>query len=318
MKRSIFILLFLLFAGCKKSSYITKLYFTMGTTLEITLPANYITYADSIYSIFERLDSLFHPLDSTSDVNRINAYSGKWVQVAMETAECIRKSNELSKLTNGEFDITIGKIVDLWRFEEEGHFRRPKEDTIKKYQRFVDYRVIKVDGDSVFIGKGQKITLSGIAKGYALDLVKRYLISKRINSAIINAGGDMLIMGKKGRNLWRIGIQSPWKKEVFTILEVKDKFVATSGNYVRYLKRGDTVFSHIFNPKTGEPLRYKRLSVTIISDTGYVADGLATALSVMEREQSFRIANSLGVGFIGIYDNDTIINELAKEYIATK
>ncbi len=290
----------------------------MGTTLEVIIPLRYTIYADSVYSIFRKLDSLFHPTAPYSDVSRINKHSGEWVHVANETADCIRKSLILSELTDGEFDITVGTVVDLWHFEEEGHYKRPSQDTIKKYRKLVNYRLIRVDGDSVFIKRGQKITLSGIAKGYALDLVKRFLKERGVNSAIVNAGGDMLVLGKKGNELWRVGIQSPWEKGVFMTLGVSDRFVATSGNYVRYVKKGDTTFTHIFNPKTGMPLEYKKLSVTVIADSGYIADGLATALSVLGRKRSFEIADRLKVGLIGMYDGDTVINEVARKYIAEK
>ena len=290
----------------------------MGTTLEVTLPSSDVSYADSVFAIFMRLDSLFHPTKPISDVSRINTHSGSWVHVAKETADCIKKSLILSELTEGEFDITVGRMVDLWHFEEEGHYRRPLQDTIKKYKKLVNYRLVKVEGDSVFIAKGQKITLSGIAKGYALDLAKRYLVSKGINSAIINAGGDMFVLGRKGKDMWRVGIQSPWEKGAFMALEVENKFVATSGNYVRYVKEGDTTFTHIFNPKTGMPLEYNKLSVTVIADSGYIADGLATAFSVLGKKESFNIADKLNVGLIGIYDRDTVINNIARRYIATQ
>ena len=287
----------------------------MGTVLEVTLPSSKLQYADSVYAIFNKLDSLFHPTKKTSDVFRINENAGRWTKVAKETADCVKKSLILSEETKGAFDITVGKMVNLWHFEEEGKYTKPPQDTIEKYKLFVDYRRVKAEGDSVFIGKGQEITLSGIAKGYALDLVRGYLLKKGITSGIVNAGGDMLILGKKHKKAWMIGIQKPWDKGVFMVLDVKDKFVATSGNYVRYLKENDTTYTHIFNPKTGIPLEYKKLSVTVISDSGYIADGLATALSVMGKDEGLKLANRLKLGLVGIYDEDTVINYIAKKYI---
>ncbi len=287
----------------------------MGTVLEITLPENESQYADSIYTIFKRLDYLFHPTNPSSDVSRINKNSGRWVHVAKETADCIKKSLIVSRLTDGDFDITIGKLIQLWHFEQEGKYTIPPEDSINKYRVFVDYRKVKVDGDSVFIGKGQSITLSGIAKGYALDLVREHLSKWGIKSCIINAGGDMLILGEKNGNKWRIGIQSPWENGYLKVLDIKNKFVATSGNYVRYIKKQDTLFTHIFNPLTGQPLEYKKLSVTVIADSGYLADGLATALSVLGKDRAIKLADSLNVGLVAVYDEDTVINSLASLYV---
>ncbi len=317
MRKKLFLLIPLLFyAGCKKTPKYTKdLYFTMGTTLVVTMPKTQHQYADSIYAIFQRIDSLFHPTRPTSDVAKINSNSGKWVKVAHETADCIKKSLKISALTDGEFDITVGKLVSLWHFEQEGKYRIPPKDSIKKYRSFVDYRKVKVKGDSVFVAKGQRITLSGIAKGYALDLAKTYLEQKGVSSCIINAGGDMLALGKKGSSPWRIGIQSPWEKSYFKVLDVENKFVATSGNYVRFIKEKDTLFTHIFNPLTGEPLEYKKLSVTIIADSGYIADAFATALSVLGKDASLKMSKDLHVGLIAIYDSDTVINPIAMPYV---
>ena len=316
MNKSVALLLLIFILGCSRTQRYTKhLYFTMGTVLEVTIPEQQSQFADSIYSIFHHLDFLFHPTNPSSDVSKINRNSGTWVRVSKETADCIKKSLELSQLTNGEFDITIGKLVGLWHFEEEGKYIVPQKDSIEKYRKLVNYRKVKVKGDSVFIGRGQRITLSGIAKGYALDIVKKHLAKWGISSCIINAGGDMLVLGTKGGSPWRIGIQSPWGDGYFKIIEVKDRFVATSGNYVRYIKKQDTLFTHIFNPMTGEPLEYKKLSVTIIAQSGYLADGLATALSAIGEKKAVELADSLGVGLIAVYDNDTVVNSIALQYV---
>ncbi len=309
-------LLIAIFQGCKKNKkYVKHLYLTMGTVLVVTIPENESQYADSIYQIFKRLDHLFHPNRPSSDVSRINQNSGRWVHVAKETADCIKKALVVSRLTHGAFDITIGKLVQLWHFEQEGKYAIPPKDSIQKYKKYVDYRKIKVDGDSVFIEKGQSITLSGIAKGYALDLVKDYLKKHKVSSCLVNAGGDLLILGKRNGKKWRIGIQSPWENSYIKIIDVKDKFVATSGNYTRYLRKNDSIFAHIFNPLTGEPLKYRKLSITVIADSGYLADGLATAISVLGKKEAKDLADSLKVGLIAVFDTDTVINSVASFYV---
>lgn len=248
--------------------------FLLGTVCEITvISPNKQTAEKAIENAYKKIELIericgYKP---DSEVSKINANSGKQpVKVSPKIIEVIELAIKTGDLTNGAFDITIAPVISLWGFKKEIQ-RVPSTSEIKKVLPLVNYKNIVIDKtrSAVFLPRpGMAIDLGGIAKGYALRQAMNVLKNCGIKQAMINLGGDIEVIGGRGNNKpWRIGVQHPRKpNELVTVLEYKDKIVATSGDYHRYFVKQSKRYHHIMNPKTGYPTRNDCISVTLITN----------------------------------------------------
>ena len=144
--------------------------------------------------------------------------------------------------------------------------------------------------------KGMEIDLGGIAKGYAADQIVKYLKSKDVESAIINLGGNVFILGEKEKNTpFKVGIQDPTSKDGSSIgnIAVSNKSVVTSGIYERYLEKDGIIYHHMIDPSTGYPFENNLSSVTIISSSSIVGDGLSTTTFGLGLQKGMKLIESL-------------------------
>jgi len=196
----------------------------------------------------------------------------------------IKKSLDFSKKTNGYFDISIDPILKKWDY-----FRNPTlptQEEIKSLLPLVDYKKIEIKKDTLIIPGDFSLNLGGAAKGYALNRAKSILEENKINSALIDAGGDVLLLGKKIDDDWVIGIRDPRDANgIIGTLKVNDCFVFTSGDYERYFMIEGKRYHHIVNPFTGYPAR-EIASATVIVKDGMEGDCITTALVAMGLEKA--------------------------------
>ncbi|MEJ2305991.1 MAG: FAD:protein FMN transferase, partial [candidate division WOR-3 bacterium] len=190
-----------------------------------------------------------------------------------------------SKKTKGYFDITIDPILKKWNYFKEPTL--PSQNEIKQLLPLVNYKKVKMKADTLLIPDSFSINLGGSAKGYALSRAKNILKKHSIRSALIEAGGDILLVGKKkGKNNWVIGIRNPRQENgILGTLSVHDCFVFTSGDYERYFIIDGTRYHHIVNPFTGFPAK-EIASVTVIVKDGIEGDCITTALVAMGIEKA--------------------------------
>ncbi|WP_415348830.1 FAD:protein FMN transferase, partial [Clostridium perfringens] len=240
-----------------------------------------------------------------SDIYNVNNSGMDGFNVHNETLNIINRSIYYSKLSQGNFDISVQPLLKLWNFKSEKKII-PNQKDIDENLKLVNYKNIVINRKNVRLKKnGMSIDLGGIAKGYIANKLKEYLISEGISSGIINLGGNVLCIGKKdnGEN-FKIGIQKPFSErgEVLGVLEICDKSVVSSGIYERFFEKENKVYHHIINPKSGKPFETDLLQVTIISDDSMDGDALSTiALSFGERE-GLDLINSID-GVEGIFIN---------------
>jgi len=233
-----------------------------------------------------------------SEVSRVNRSSGERpAKVSQELIEVLEIAMKVSEVTRGAFDVTIGALIDLWKFKKERK-RVPSGEEIKKTLPLVDYRNIVLDKKSstVFLRiKGMKLDLGGIAKGYAVEKAIEVLKRSGISRALVNLGGDLKVIGaRENGNSWKIGLQHPqFPEKLLTVLEYKDKAIVTSGSYVQFFEKSGKRYHHILNPCTGFPTENNCISVTIIAENAAFADGLATGVFVLGEEEGMRVINSL-------------------------
>lgn len=306
----IFVFLIFFIYGCGKKEY-SRVEFLMDTVVEIKVyhrsKAEAEEAIDSSMEEMRRVEqkmSLFLP---GSEVSRINEQAllkkakgsllaEGWTPVSDELFSLLGESVRLSELTKGCFDITIYPLWRIWKFEGE-NLEVPDKEEIEKELQLVDYKNIVIENGKIkFVKKYMGIDLGGIAKGYAVDAAVSVLKKKNITSAMVNAGGDMYVLGRKQGKPWRIGIRHPRREgEILGTIKVEDKAIVTSGDYERFFFSEGKKYHHIINPKTGYPADECQ-SVTIVAEEATFADGLATGIFVLgPREGMALIENLEGV-----------------------
>jgi thiamine biosynthesis lipoprotein len=271
----------------------------MGTVIEITLISDHEELANraalQAFQEMKRIEQLMSPKIESGDVYRINQFSGKeWVIVSNETLKVIKKAQEISEISGGGFDITVGPLTELWRKAREKKIP-PSAEEVKEKLSLVNFKDIGMDqvGKVFLRKKGMAIDLGGIAKGYAVDRAFDVLRSLGYKNLIVNAGGDLRVGGRKNNDPWSIGIQNPRKSQkILTKIPTSDMAVATSGDYEKFFIFEGKRYHHILNPKNGFPSDGCQ-SVTILTKDCITADGLATAVFVLGPEKGYALCQKL-------------------------
>ncbi len=256
----------------------------------------------------KQIERLLSKHDEGSELSRINRVAGiEETKVNSELFRIIERSIYYSKLSKGNFDITVAPLVDMWNAARKNNLV-PEEETIESALRCVGYKNIVMDKERLsiyFLNSATKIDLGGIAKGYAVDRAKEILLSHGIESALIDIGGNIFALGNPpGKKSWLVGIQHPRDKdEIIYKLELKNKAVSTSGDYERFFILNGERFSHIVNPLDGMPTE-GIASVTVVADSAEAADALSTAVFVMGIEKGLDIIESFSGAEVFIFDRD--------------
>lgn len=222
-----------------------------------------------------------------------------------DMADLIGEARQLSRLSGGCFNPTVGPLVRLWGFHSaprDPHAPPPDAHAIAALLPVPDMQAIQLDRHSINAPRGTWIDLGGYAKGRAVDLAIAELRRLGIRNAIVNAGGDLRAIGSAGSRPWRIGIRNPRGEGAVASLTVKDnESVFTSGDYERTFIYHDQRYHHILDPRTGYPAQSTE-SVTVVDTRAAWADAAATALFVAGPEQWPQVAAALGVKQVLLID----------------
>ncbi len=276
----------------------------------------------AVWSRIEHLNSLMSDYDSNSELMRLcrDSGSGKPIPVSPELFRVLCKSTEVSELSGGAFDVSVGPLIKLWR-----RARRQKElpdpQQLSEARALVGFRNIKFcrtgtparhlagSASNQFVGQecptydegtvellkpGMKLDLGGIAVGYACDEAIKVLKEHGITRAMIDGSGDIVLSDPPpGECGWRIGIASLREPDAEPSLfaRLANCSISTSGDAFQFVELGGQRYSHIVDPKTGLGLT-DRCSVTVIAPDGITADALATAVSVLGSERGLRLIES--------------------------
>lgn len=233
---------------------------------------------DSAFARLALAERRFNHLDSTSPLFAFNAGPGPLVDselVAMVTAAL-----KVGAASGGAFDITVEPLVRCWGFYD-GLPVLPSPAAIDSCLRFVGPGRLARRGAVVEkLVPGTRIDLGGIAKGHALGAAAAGLRAAGVGSGIIDAGGDVYLVGTQNGRPWRVGIRDPRGDGIIAVLQATDRAVVTSGDYERRLDSAGTRYSHIIDPRTGRPAAGVA-SVTVTGEDPARADAWATALFVL-------------------------------------
>ena len=309
-------LLFILFSILQLSSSAQEVFQRtlklMGSRYDIIVVANDSTEANKYINIavneVSRIEKLISEWDSTTQTSEINRNAGiKAVKVDKELFDLIKRSNAISKLTDGAFDISYAAMDKIWKFD--GSMKKmPTEDEIKASVSKVGYQniILNEEDYSVFLKlKGMKIGFGAIGKGYSADKAKDLLMSKGVVAGIINASGDMNTWGKQPNGEdWKVAITNPLNKEkAFGLLPITKGAVVTSGDYEKFVTFNNIRYTHIIDPRTGYPAN-KVISTTVFAPKAELADALATAIFVLGTEVGIDRINQIPNTECIIIDNE--------------
>ena len=202
----------------------------------------------------------------------------------------------MSTATDGTFDCTVQPLVQLWGFGKDGVRHTVGDDTLATVREFVGFQLVDLQGDSI-LRKDPRVQLNfnAVAKGYAVDRVADWLVENGYTDCLVEIGGEVAVRGSKKGKPWKVGIQIPTQtadgaRESFESLPLPDhRAVATSGNYRNYFEEDGVRYTHILDPRTGQPERTNLLSVTVVAPDCATADAYATAFMVLGHEKSAQI-----------------------------
>lgn len=263
------------------------------------------------FTEIKRLERLMTTWKEDSEVSGINRAAGESAaKVGPETLGVIEKSLWISKESRGVFDISFEAMHGLWKFDEDRVDAVPAKAKIEEVRRLIDYRKILVDHDASTVKldkKGMRISLGGIAKGFAVDRAAAALEASGVTSFFIQAGGDLLVRGQKpDGSRFRVGIRDPrgkGKDDYFATIDIQDHAFSTAGDYERFFVKDGNRYHHIIDPRTGYPATASR-SVTVWAKDALLADSVDDAVFILGPKEGLALVERLpDVGAV-IVDKD--------------
>ncbi|MDH3947449.1 MAG: FAD:protein FMN transferase [Gammaproteobacteria bacterium] len=285
--------------------------YLFGTLVNFTLrgvePAQAQAAVAAVGEDFQRMHNDWHAW-KPGELSRLNQQlpDGEFHPVNPFLLPLIEQAGVLAAQSDDLFNPAIGQLVKLWGFHSDTLPSGPPppgdviQALVEKQPRMAD---LLIDGDRIR-SRNPIVSLDfgGFAKGAALDLAMQRLRSMGIQNAIINAGGDLNVIGSHGERPWKVGVRHPQGEGVLAAVELADgEAIYTSGNYERYREHEGVSYSHIIDPRTGMPVHHVA-SVTVIDRVGARADAAATALSVAGPKDWYRVARQMGLKYVMLVD----------------
>lgn len=267
--------------------------FIFGTSYSVIYQCD-SDLSQSIKNELMKVDRSLSPFNEKSVITAVN--HNKAVVLDDMFQEVFRKAMDISRETDGAFDITVAPLVNAWGFGFKNG-TQPNRQQVDSLREIVGYEKVQLVN-----GKVQKrdprmmLDCSAIAKGYGTDMVARLLKERGVQNFMVEIGGEIVTKGVNAQRVpWKIGVTKPDDdslnvgNELQTILNVTDKAMATSGNYRRFYYKGGKRFAHTIDPKTGYPVQHSILSATVLANDCATADAYATSFMVMGMEGAKRV-----------------------------
>ena len=293
-----------LLCSCSRNVYpLSSTQIMMDTVVSVTIYDGDDDVLTGAMQLCKRYENLLSKTVPGSDVYKINHANGRPVTVSDDTAELLSIALDISKKSGGAFDPTVLPLVELW--DVNNATAAPDDAKVKAALELVGYQNILLDGNVVTVKNGAGLDLGGIAKGFIADKLTAYLKENGIKSAIINLGGNTVLVGQKNGGDFSVGVQKPFGKqnELCATVMLRDKTAVTSGTYQRYFEQNGRLYHHIIDPKTGYPTDNGLDAVTVVTDSSAVADGLSTACLILGVEQGKALAKIYGAELIFVDKN---------------
>jgi thiamine biosynthesis lipoprotein len=292
-----------------------------GTSYNITyLAGEHSNYREAFDSIFKSIDLSLSTYVPASIISRINR-NDTAVIIDDYFSDVFNKSMEVSEKTSGLFDVTVAPIINAYGF---GFTKKEKVNKIMidSLLKYIGYKKVKLEGKKLVKEMPQlMLDFNAIAQGYTVDVLASFLESRHIDNYLVEVGGELRAKGKRIDNSdWTVGIEQPNETATVSLkatIKIKDKALATSGNYKKFYIEDGKKYTHIINPFTGYPAKNNLLSTTVIAGDCMTADAYATAFMVMGLDQSKEFLlkhKELNLEVFFIYDD----NGVSKTYTSEK
>jgi len=288
----------------------------MGSKWQVTIVAKDSLTAeqniDTVIAEVSRIEFLISDWKPESQVSQVNSHAGiKPIKVDPEVFDLTARALELSKLTEGAFDISFAAMDRIWKFDGS-MTAMPSPELIKKSVEKVGYKNILLDSanSTIFLKlKGMKIGFGALGEGYAADRCRELMLAKGIKAGIVNGSGDMSTWGRQpnGKD-WTIGITNPMRSgATIAIIPLRGGSVVTSGSYEKFVTFNGTRYSHIINPSTGYPATGLS-SVTLFGPGAEAANGFSTSMMVLGKDAALNFIKKFpGYRYILITDQGEVI-----------
>lgn len=311
IKKLVYILLFLVVAGLAAGYYARQEVVFTGKTMGTSYHVKVITawfntprlLAEKIETRLAEINqsmSVFRKDSEISRFNRLRAVEEKFA-ISEDFHRVMVTAAQLHEWTNQAWDGTLMPLVNLWGFGYKGsRDTLPDPETIRTVQKNVGFHHIII-GPGRFLTKTRAnvtLDLGSIAKGYGVDQVSQLLREKGYSNFLVEIGGEVFAAGvRKDRKPWRVGINRPEKDapptQVYRALALNEQALATSGDYRNFFEIDGVRYSHVIDPRTGNPVTNGVVSASILADNCTLADGLATAIMVMGHQSGLTLVNRL-------------------------
>lgn len=329
MKKAFLIVIFLTsLCACQSSNkeLMTINGLTMGTSYSIKIVPNgnepdKDTVHTSIENILADINQAMSTYINDSELSLFNqSRITDWQVLSADLYRVIQHGNQVSSVSSGAFDITVGPLVNLWGFGPDPYTRDiPSASVIQSIKQHTGFEKLVFDETTQRISKSDPIVtidLSGIAKGFAVDKIAQYLNGLGIEDYLVEIGGELIGKGMNAKQqAWQIGIEQakPLERSVQRIISLDNIAMATSGDYRNYFEKDGVRYSHTINPVSGKPISHTLAAVTVLHSSAMHADALATAFMVSGPEKSLALANKIGVALYMIIKTNVGFKERYNE-----
>jgi thiamine biosynthesis lipoprotein len=243
--------------------------------------------------VIAELEGQISSWDPGSETSAVNRAAGlEPVSVGADLQELVEIAVSWAERTGGAFDVTVAPLVDLWkRAGIEGEL--PGKIEIQKELVRVGFKKILVGEGTLFLPeRGMRLGFGAVGKGFAADRAAELLLAAGVENFIVGAGGDLVVRGARGAQPWQVGVRDPSGRGLLAVSPTSNRAIATSGDYEQFIAIGGHRYSHILDPRSGEPVS-GLTSVTVFSARAVDSDALATALIVMGSDQGIEFVEEL-------------------------
>lgn len=310
---------------------------TMGTYYTLKVVGSDLDAAeqrllhDAVDARLQDVNALMSTYDPNSELSRFNQWSSQEpFSVSAPLMDVFTRAQRISAESDGAFDVTVGRLVDLWGFGpiDRDPEHPPSDIAVAKALRQSGYQHVHLDPDALTVAKDYPmmyVDLSAIAKGYGVDYAAQALEELGYSEYMIEVGGEVRTRGRNAQGAWwRIAVEEPVssQREVRKIVPMADMAMATSGDYRNFVETNGVRLSHTIDPKTGRPIHHRLASATVLHEECAMADGYATAIMALGPQKGMALAERLGLAvFLVLHEEGNRFSDQQsaafERYIAT-
>lgn len=288
-------------AGCGQGDALERI---SGPTMGSSYTVQYVrraggpapaTVKGEVQVLLEGIDQRFSTYRSDSLIGQFNQLPANRCQaMPADVLQLVRVGEQLSRQSDGAFDLTVEPLLDLWGFGPQARAEAvPEAGVLARVRERVGYQHLHIDGQQLCKDAAVEVDFNSIAAGHAVDLIAERLRALGLDSFLVEATGELKAVGRKpDGSAWRVALELPRDDRQIAqqVVPVDGYGVSTSGDYRHYFEDNGRRYSHTFDARLGRPVSHALASVTVLAPTALMADGYSTLLLILGPEQGWRFA----------------------------